>query len=545
MCTRKLPVILLMASLLLLQIGCGQKVFQELSEVREVSGIPGLVSADLCTLDPNLINQLVKIIFVLDISGSNAISSGGRPATDPTRDRRYGSLTRWLDKRAANPSEYYTLMEFSGNNTIIAPGLQNYDPDYAPFTNEISYFSDTVNVQRGSTTDVDATPYKSALNTVINTIRGDAQKAKDRADLGEPATQSTYIVIFLSDGAPTDSAGPEILNIISSDLMQLPKDPTFGGFINQINLNTGYYYVDNDVPTARRLLEDMAKAGKGEAYSFDRGEIDFDKLTDVMIKKVSTSLSDIIVNNLNTVWDMEVGKLLPDSDADFLSDRSEKILGSDPFNPDSDGNGVRDGIEVMIDSKGRPCRDEKCDPNRATAFPGCYKPGTKILIDTDEDGLYDCEELALNTDEQKVDTNGNDLPDYLSLKFAIPATKEANGSNSPPANSVDSDFDGVTNLPEVKLNTPPRLDNNTIGNLKPQQYKISQLSYSAKTGVACYNLEVKDVTFATPEDMIRIYLMENETTQTGRRFFRIMDKKAKNFSIDLFTDDFAELLPKQ
>lgn len=530
---------------LFLPISCGKKAFNELEQVREAQGIPGIVNADLCTLDPNLVNQQVKILFVVDISGSNVISAGGRPPTDPTRDRRYGSLTRWLERRTPSPAEFYTMIEFSGNAANLPPSLINYDPIYAPFTNEIPTFRNTVAEQRGSSTDAGATPYKAALNTVINTIRGDAQKAKERAENGEPATQSTYIVIYLSDGAPTDSQEAEIITLIENDLMELPKNPEYGSFITQINLNTGYYYVDVDLPEARSILEKMAKAGKGEAYSFDRGEIDFDKLTDVMIKKVSTSLSDLIVNNLNMVWDMEVSSLLPDSDADFISDRMEKSLGSDPFNPDSDGNKVRDGVEMILDSKGRPCRDAQCNPARATVFSGCFKPGTQELLDTDGDGLYDCEELALNTDEEKVDSNGNDLPDYLSIKFSIPATKNANGTDAPPANSVDSDFDGLTNLPEVKLNTPPRLDNKSVRNLKPQNYKISQLSYEPKTGVACYNLEVKDISFATPEDTIRIYLMENETTQTGRRFFRIIDKKAKGFNIDLNFDDFSDLTPKQ
>lgn len=526
-------------------LSCGKKSFKELVLAPEVQAIPGLVNADLCTLDPNLVNQQVKIMFVLDISGSNGASAGGRPATDPTRERRYGSLTDWLGARTPNPAEYYTLLEFSGDSTISAPGLQNYDPLYAPFTNELPKFTDVVNEQRGSTTDINATPYKSALNTVINTIRGDAVKAKERAEKGEPATQSTYIIIFLSDGVPTDSQKPEIISIIENDLMELPKNAEYGGFINQITLNTGYYYIDVDVPEARDLLVEMAKVGKGEAYSFDTGKIDFDKLTDVMIKKVSTSLSDLIVNNLNMVWDMEVAQLLPDTDADFISDRMEKLLGSDPNKADSDNNGVRDGIEMILDSKSRPCRDEKCDPKRATAFTGCYKPGTTELLDTDGDGIYDCEELALKTDKDKVDTNGDDLPDYLSLKFSIPATKTANGTDAPPAVTVDSDFDEINNLKEVKLNTPPRLDNNSIKNLKPQQYKISQLSYSSKTGVACYNLEVKDIAFATPTDMLRMYFMENETTQTGRRFFRILDRKAKNYNLELFKDDFTKLLPKQ
>jgi hypothetical protein len=545
MTTRKLLTILCALTFTLTQSGCGKKTFDGLEKVSEAQGIKGSVNPDFCTLDPSLVNQQLKILFVLDISGSNAITANGRPATDPTRDRRYGSLSRWLDRRAGNPNEYYTLIEFSGDSTITAPDLVNYDPDYAPFTNDKAHFTNVVNTQKNSTSDNGATPYKAALNTVINTIKGDAKKAKERADAGQPAVQSTYVVIFLSDGEPTDSKEPEILTLIESDLMQLPNDPNYGSFITQINLNTGYYYIDVDLPGARKLLKEMAKVGKGEAYSFDTGEIDFDKLTDVIIKKVSTALSDIIVNNLNMVWDMESRSLLADSDADFLSDRMEKTLGSSPFKDDTDENGVRDGVESLLDSKGRPCRDKDCDPLRANAFPGCYKPGTKELLDTDGDGLYDCEELAMNTDHERVDTNGDDLPDYLAVKFSIPAAKEASGTNSPPASSVDTDFDGITNLPEVKINSPPRLDNNTIRNLKPQKYKISMNSYDQKTGVGCYNLSVTDVTYATPEDMIRIYLMENETNQTGRRFFRIIDKRASGFGLTLSPEDFAGLTPKQ
>lgn len=536
---------LLIVPLSFTQIGCGKKSLNPLEQVSESKGVKGDVTPDFCTLDPSLVNQQLKILFVLDISGSNANASGGRDATDPTRSRRYDSLIKWIDKRAGSPNEFYTLIEFSGDSTITAPDLVNYDPDYAPFTNDKAHFGNVVNTQKGSTSDNGATPYKAALNTVINTIKGDAKKAKERADKGEPAVQSTYVVIYLSDGVPTDSQQPEIISLVENDLMTLPKDPTFGSFINQITLNTGYYYVGTDLPAARELLKEMAKVGKGEAYSFDTGDIDYDKLADVIIKKVSTSLSDIIVNNLNMVWDMEAKSLLPDTDSDFLSDRMEKTLGSDPNNPDTDDNGVRDGVESALDSKGRPCRDKNCDPTRANSFPGCYKPGTKELLDTDGDGLYDCEELALSTDYERVDTNGDDLPDFLAIKFAIPAAKEANGTNAPPAKTVDSDFDEVMNLTEVKLNTPPRLDNNSIRNLKPQKYKISQTSFDNKTGVGCYSLSVTDVSYSTPEDMIRIYLMENENNQTGRRFFRIIDKQAKGFGLEITPEEFADAKPRQ
>jgi Bacterial TSP3 repeat len=46
-----------------------------------------------------------------------------------------------------------------------------------------------------------------------------------------------------------------------------------------------------------------------------------------------------------------------DSDGDGLSDRREEVLGLDPFNPDTDGDGIRDGDESRDDGS-RGGRDD-------------------------------------------------------------------------------------------------------------------------------------------------------------------------------------------
>lgn len=55
----------------------------------------------------------------------------------------------------------------------------------------------------------------------------------------------------------------------------------------------------------------------------------------------------------------------PDSDDDWINDPRERSLGTDPNNPDTDGDGIWDGVEVFI---------------------GKYNP---LSADTDEDGLPD------------------------------------------------------------------------------------------------------------------------------------------------------------
>jgi hypothetical protein len=525
----------------------GQKDFTPLGTIQFIGGKPGDVNANFCTLDPSLIDQELKMIFVLDISGSNAISAEGRPATDPDRanpatGRRFPPLIEFIKQRQGDPKEFYTLLEFSENSVKISPELINI-PETGPFTNDKSLFENVVTTQQNSSTDIGGTPYKAALLSVINIIKEDARKQKEKADKGELPLSSNYVISFISDGKPTDVASAsEPVTIIKDELMKLPNDKEFGAYINQIVLNTGYYYVNVDLPEAREVLAEMAKAGKGEAFSFDQGKvIDYNKLTQVLIKKIKTTLSEVIVNNVNTIWNLEDVDIMPDSDGDLLDDFTELRLGSNPNEEDSDKNGVRDGYEYLITQNSRPCKDDLCDPDRAHAFTGCYDPETNAWLDTDKDNIYDCEELAMGTDEQRVDTNGDDLPDWLSVKYDIPAVKDDDEENpAPPAAATDTDFDGVFNLKEVKENTPPTYDNVAIDNLKPYKYNLQQVSRNNASGVTCYNLTVDDVTFHKPNDLIRLYLIENETTQSGRKFYRIIEKRANNYSVDFFKADFPK-----
>lgn len=93
---------------------------------------------------------------------------------------------------------------------------------------------------------------------------------------------------------------------------------------------------------------------------------------------------------------------MTDSDGDGLSDRLERLLGTDPFNADTDGDGVSDFDEV---------RRHRTDP---------------LAVDTDGDGLTDAEELALGTDPRLADTDGGGVPDGVEVE---------NGTN--PRNSDD------------------------------------------------------------------------------------------------------------
>ncbi|EEI25860.1 hypothetical protein, partial [Corynebacterium glucuronolyticum] len=68
--------------------------------------------------------------------------------------------------------------------------------------------------------------------------------------------------------------------------------------------------------------------------------------------------------------------------------------GTDPYNPDSDGDGINDGDEV--NGNRNPFKDNKFDPK---GKPGNTNPMNK---DTDGDGLTDGDEIDPTRGSDKV-----------------------------------------------------------------------------------------------------------------------------------------------
>lgn len=118
-----------------------------------------------------------------------------------------------------------------------------------------------------------------------------------------------------------------------------------------------------------------------------------------------------------------------DSDGDGLTNREEKELGTDPRNPDTDGDGLSDGAEVNT-----------------------YK--TKPLVaDTDGDGLKDGEEVHTEkTNPNKPDTDGDGLNDGDEVK---------NRGTDP--NKADTDSDGLFDGAEVNMHLTNPLNADTDG----------------------------------------------------------------------------------
>ena len=199
------------------------------------------------------------------------------------------------------------------------------------------------------------------------------------------------------------------------------------------------------------------------------------------------------VNEVTPTGDIDYEK---DTDQDELPDYYEEEIGTDPLNPDSDGDGLPDGYEYWelitdplladSDNNGISDADEDFDKDNLSNIEE-YKLGTDPYNnDSDEDGLLDGDEvnkfktnpLVVDTIDYELDSDADGLADGIEMRLGtdlndpdsdvdgLPDGYEAFTAGTDPLRSdsddngindgeEDQDQDGLTNLEEYRLGTDP------------------------------------------------------------------------------------------
>lgn len=151
-----------------------------------------------------------------------------------------------------------------------------------------------------------------------------------------------------------------------------------------------------------------------------------------------------------------------DKDKDGLTKAEELELGTDPNNPDTDGDGLKDGDEINV---------YKTDPLNPDSDSDGLKDGEEVftfqtnpnLADTDSDGLRDGDEVNTHrTDPKNADSDGDRLNDGDEvLKYKTDPLK------------TDTDFDGLSDFEEVMTYKTNPLKADTDGGSVPDGKEIS------------------------------------------------------------------------
>jgi Carbohydrate esterase, sialic acid-specific acetylesterase/Bacterial TSP3 repeat len=180
-----------------------------------------------------------------------------------------------------------------------------------------------------------------------------------------------------------------------------------------------------------------------------------------------------------------------DYEPDGLTTWQEYVLGTDPKDPDTDGDGLNDGPETLgVGSRPRT---------------------NPLLADTDGDGLSDFEESntgvwggAANpgTDPTKADTDGDGLNDKVETNTGIYVSNSNTGTN--PLNP-DSDGDGASDWYEVVI-----IDKNPALGDPPNSPNDSALKPNIP-----YPLPDPDTSTGATDKPVKVYIMSGQSNMVG------------------------------
>ncbi|MDR3607071.1 MAG: thrombospondin type 3 repeat-containing protein [Oligoflexia bacterium] len=423
-----------------------------LNRLQMIQASPEGVTVNFCT-DPAVQQQnVVKMLVILDHSGSNHInyqmdpSGSGAPyvsnpvtdsngaliggslnvgtafATDPTGLFRYGSqnttgtlLNYLYSLPATDPLHYFALIDFNSGISNTIPAVPGGSPaGTAPlFTNNIDSFRTSVTADLGgvnaaSTSDTGATNYDLALQTAANAIQADisaaaacagmATTAAPTASCPNPGVQvaSSYVIVFASDGSP-------IMDIFG-------VDPTT--------------YTINPATT-------------GRAYSVQRqsNELIISDVQSIMAKASGDNARYVTGINLFTVYYYNPTNALDDTGLNLLQQMAK--AGNGLFYKASSTGTSLDFSQFLPLSK--TIKYTLADVFVTNSSVVYWSDGA-LHADTDMDGLPDDVELAFGSDPNSRDTWGYGVAD--SVEYAVaqqnnlaPCSKNANGiCKTPPPN---------------------------------------------------------------------------------------------------------------
>lgn len=569
--------------------GVGEPQLKPLDTIKEIPLTTTSLKANFCSPDSKTSEVNSLIIVIMDDSASNGRRAGGSIiGTDvgfiPIEEKKPNELNLeyYLDLQKVNNQRYvglgqllaaqddskhaYAMIQFSD----IAEVLSN---EGIPFfaKNERSKFIEKLN-QLSNATPEGATNYIDALRKLGDpTERIIESYLSSLPEVGTEGNESNvplYIsTYFITDGDPivVDASGKQVrqsyadINKLVYDFINKKKYlvnnkdihfnrmvktfntifynfPSFKTtFTGELEEKNGKYVIDPNAYSNTQELESNLRNlanvfGAGNFFKLD-GKIDFSKIG---IGNITTKyrLLDPWVYNLNAAWffdsKIKLAKYEADSDADGIADLFEKRIGCNPNNPDTNGDGIRDGIQIYLSDPTTTCSGTMVINSSVSS---CSEEEKNE--DQDKDGLTDCEERILGTKNNGADENNNRIPDLIEA---------LNGLSLKSDQSLgDFDNDGILNYMEIYLNTPLNFDNSKyVQNLDPHEMKVTFTNSSQEK--VCKSVSINNFKIASGETTPNIYFwfQAQDLTETSLRQFQLKKDLGKK-SLIFNSSDFEEI----
>ncbi|WP_257453076.1 VWA domain-containing protein [Archangium lipolyticum] len=462
------------------------------------------LEGQVCTVGSNQVVRPIKIIAALDASQSMNVS-------DPDGTRAT-ALVQLIDSLPKDDEVYLAVMVFAGSTSayLTQSGAPPTVEDGFVRVSELDNNKRLNLVQRlltyrnpDTSPNRDATDFVKPLADIYTLINRDISRSRLEPGGAQALAQARYSVIFLSDGRPTTDQDRDLLQGDAVVRIRQLKD-----LVEDVRVNTVHVFQPlQPVSTVCELLPDgtagdggcpmllinqnaerlatMAALGGGNFRDFRNDEpINFLDFRFGQVRR-SFLLKELVASNFSAPSGSPLGEA--DTDGDGLTDAREAEVRTDIAKADTDGDGFSDGVEVHFRALGvdfNPLGYAR--PDGGGLDPGC--PPSLRGVDSDCDGLLDCDEQFIGTNSERVDSDRDGIPDGV----------EWLGGTQGASNDLeqDPDNDGVVSRSELRMHTSP-VDVDTA-NLSTDGYRYTMKAAGPPDdlGRQCYDFRVDNVLLA-------------------------------------------------
>lgn len=399
------------------------------------------LTGQVCAQDSATTDLPLRIVIVADYAAGLLFSD-----FDPAGER-VPLLGSFVNSALSSPETELAVVGFASQSRKLAPTEGNFTRNPGELLNAVNQLSIAQPCVNGRCRN-----YLEGLRTARALIEGDLADAP----AGESVVTQYMVVLVVAGPQVPLSTTLECCDSDDAACLDMPPEPSnmcqrqreqqevaalkdaieargaLGVKLHVFHLAT---YAQGDInDSVQDQMRNLAFSGQGSYQRFNNQAALTPAAFDVLRSRASLGVKALFVANLNAK--PAPGGPVVDSDADGLSDAEEDALGTEKTNPDTDGDGITDLIESVVDF----------DPLSEDMPTACN--GLDLTADSDLDGLSDCEEAVLGTEPTLVDSDGDGIPDQLEL-FAFTDYLE-------PDAELDADGDGVSNGDEVRQRSDPR-----------------------------------------------------------------------------------------
>lgn len=468
------------------------------------------LEGEFCTPSANEVVRPVKVLLAMDASLSMRV-------TDPDGTRAQ-AVVDLLDNLPDEEDVSFVVMLFAGSTTawMSKSNLPEFDRviDYTQADKDRLRQQILSYTVPGNEANRDATDFVKPLSDIYALINRDIAEA--RLDPNSSQSRARYAIIFLSDGQPTENQDDELLCGDAVRRIRQLKD-----LADDVTVNTVHVFmptqpvassncefdggitipgggsscrIPNLPPGSCPLLivnqnadrlQRMADLGGGDFRDFRNNEpINFLNFRFGQVRRVFI-FDKLVVSNFSAPAGSPLDEA--DTDSDGLTDAQELIEGTSPWEADTDGDGFSDGVEVYFRARGGNFTpNQVLLPDGGGIDPGC--PPELRGLDSDCDGLSDCDEQLIGTNAQLMDSDGDGVPDSVEFKLGTqPSSKDL---------AEDPDSDRLPNEDELLMHTNPLVVDSDDLSVVGYRYEVVKRGGIDEESRQCFTFRVANVSLA-------------------------------------------------